>query len=284
MSPLVTSLDWSFIMERVEAIRMVTRGAPVYGVPRGGAVVAGLVGNAVDHHDAADFIVDDIRDTGKTAARWEQSGKPVLSLVDKRLDQHRELGWVVFPWEERDPTADLHDTVVRQLEFLGEDPNREGLKKTPRRVISALKDLTTGYSKDPKEILSTAFDERCDEMVVVSGIDYWSLCEHHMLPFHGQVSVAYIPNGKVVGLSKIPRLVECYARRLQIQERFTQQIATAINDNLDPLGVGVVVTGLHLCCAMRGVKKATTMRTSALLGLLKEKTAARAEFLTLAGK
>lgn len=174
------------------------------------------------------------------------------------------------------------EAVKTLLDYIGEDSAREGLLETPKRVAKALKELTIGYSQDPHAILNKTFDVACDEMVIVKGIEYWSLCEHHMLPFHGTATVAYIPNGRVVGLSKIPRVVEAYARRLQVQERLTNQIATAVNEVLEPKGVAVVLTGSHLCCAMRGAKKAVTMKTSALRGAFKEHQEVRAEFLSLA--
>ncbi len=175
------------------------------------------------------------------------------------------------------------EAVKILLEYIGEDPNREGLLETPKRVAKAMKELTVGYRQDPRAILDKTFNIACDEMVIVKGIEYWSLCEHHMLPFHGTATVAYIPNGNVVGLSKIPRVVEAYARRLQVQERLTNQIASVIDEVLEPKGVAVVLTGSHLCCAMRGAKKAVTMKTSALRGIFKEQMEVRAEFLSLAG-
>ena len=178
-------------------------------------------------------------------------------------------------------TSDVEDCYVRILEYIGENPEREGLLKTPARAVKALRELTGGYTQDPAAILGTTFAVDCDEMVVVQGIEYWSLCEHHLLPFKGKVSVAYLPGDEVVGLSKIPRLVECFARRLQVQERLTNQIAESIQEVLAPLGVGVVVSGEHQCCSMRGGKKPVIMKTSALLGRFREPEV-RAEFLTLA--
>lgn len=276
-------MEWAEVWQRASAIKNSHRGF-AYGIPRGGAIVAGIMGNAIDCWEKADYIVDDIYDSGKTAERYSKmTGKEIAFLVDKRKKEDADLGWVVFPWEKRDETSDVEDTVIRQLEFIGEDPTREGLLETPKRVLKALRELTGGYAQDPCSILNKTFNVACDEMVIVKDIEYWSLCEHHMLPFHGTATVAYIPSGSVVGLSKIPRVVEAYARRLQVQERLTNQIANAVDEALDPLGVAVVVTGSHLCCAMRGAKKAVTMKTSALRGLLKEDGDARAEFLKLAG-
>jgi GTP cyclohydrolase I len=164
----------------------------------------------------------------------------------------------------------------------GEDPSRDGLQDTPARVEKSMAFLTKGYSEDPATILRGAlFDEDYDEMVIVKDIEIFSLCEHHMLPFFGKVHVAYIPKGKVIGLSKIPRLVEVFARRLQIQERLTRQIADAINDAIEPQGVGVVMEARHLCMMMRGIEKQhSSTVTSAMVGCFRQKET-RLEFLSL---
>ncbi len=165
---------------------------------------------------------------------------------------------------------------------IGENPEREGLIDTPERVAKAYEYLTKGYHQDANSILNGAiFEEKYDEMVIVKDIDFYSMCEHHMLPFFGKVHVAYIPKGKIVGLSKIPRLVDMYARRLQVQERFTQQIADVLEEKLQPKGVAVVVEGYHMCMMMRGVQKQnSTTTTSAVHGAFRaEKT--RLEFLNL---
>ncbi|HEX2865436.1 MAG TPA: GTP cyclohydrolase I FolE [Ignavibacteriales bacterium] len=173
--------------------------------------------------------------------------------------------------------------VKMLLEELGEDPCREGLQRTPHRVAKAYEFLTQGYRKDIKTVLNGAiFEERYDEMVVVKDIDFFSLCEHHLLPFFGKVHVAYIPNGKIVGLSKIPRIVEVFARRLQVQERMTQEIADTIKEYLQPKGVAVVSEARHMCMMMRGVEKQNSAATaSAMHGLFKEDARTRAEFLNL---
>jgi len=168
------------------------------------------------------------------------------------------------------------------LEQIGEDPNREGLLKTPERVAKAMLFLTQGYDLDAKEILTSAmFKEEYSQMVIVKDIEVYSMCEHHMLPFFGKAHIAYIPNGHVVGLSKIPRIVDVFARRLQVQERLTNEIRDCIQDTLNPLGVGIVIECRHLCMSMRGVQKQNSVTTtSAFTGeFLKEKT--RTEFLNL---
>lgn len=169
------------------------------------------------------------------------------------------------------------------LRFLRQDPDREGLADTPRRVTKALEEMTLGYYDDPEKILSTQFAADYDQMVILRGISFTSMCEHHLLPFVGTATVAYIPRDKVVGLSKLARITLCYARRLQLQEQMTQQIAKAIDTHLKPLGVGVVVDAAHQCMACRGVKLAgATMTTSALMGVFREQSEVRAEFLRLA--
>ncbi len=169
------------------------------------------------------------------------------------------------------------------LTGLGEDPSREGLEKTPERVEKALRFLTSGYSQDPETLLNKAmFTVTYDEMVVVKDIDMFSMCEHHMLPFYGKAHVAYLPQGKVVGLSKIPRLVDMFARRLQVQERLTVQIAEAIQDKVNPRGVAVVIEAVHFCMMMRGVQKQTSVAvTSCMLGAFREQQQTREEFLSL---
>jgi GTP cyclohydrolase I len=175
-------------------------------------------------------------------------------------------------------------TLIRSLlEQLGEDPNREGLLKTPDRVEQSMRFLTSGYRADIAEILNGAlFTVDYSEMVIVRDIDFYSLCEHHLLPFFGKCHVAYIPRTRVVGLSKIPRLVDVFSRRLQVQERLTNEIAECVREAVDPLGVGVIMQGTHLCMAMRGVEKQNSATvTSAMLGTFRSDARTRAEFLQL---
>ena len=178
---------------------------------------------------------------------------------------------------------EFEQAITKVLELLGEDPKREGLLKTPSRVAKALKFLTEGYDQDPEEILNQAlFTTSNDEMVLVRDIEFYSMCEHHMLPIIGRAHVAYIPDGKVVGLSKIPRIVNVYARRLQIQEQMTEQIADAILQTIKPKGVAVVVHARHMCMEMRGVQKInSTTVSSALRGLFKKDERTRNEFYNL---
>jgi len=273
-------MSWEEVYDRLRKIEG-DLGWAVYGVPRGGAVVAGLTGQAVDSPEKATAIVDDIIDSGRTRDKWQaaHSERPFRALVDK-TGPDADLGWVVFPWEES-AERDAEDTIVRMLEFIGEDPRREGLRETPARVVRSWAELFAGYGQDPAAIMKVFEDGACNEMVVLRDIDFYSTCEHHLLPFYGRAHVAYIPNGKVIGLSKIARLVEIYARRLQIQEKMTGEVADAMCDYLDPKGVAVVVEGRHLCMCSRGIQKLNgIMTTSALRGSFTEPQV-RAEFQAL---
>ena len=181
-------------------------------------------------------------------------------------------------------TSASYEELVREMIVrLGEDPDREGLSRTPARVAKAMQFLVKGYKDDPEALLRKAlFTVNYDEMVIVKDVEMFSLCEHHLLPFFGKVHVAYIPNGKVIGLSKIPRLIEAFSRRLQIQERLTTQIAEAIQNTIEPQGVGVVIEARHLCMMMRGVEKQHSAAvTSSMLGCFRNEQETRTEFLSL---
>jgi len=189
---------------------------------------------------------------------------------------------IAEPGQTRNPDL-LEEAVRTTLRELGEDPGREGLLKTPERVASSLRFLTSGYEQDVNKVLNGAvYSVAYDEMVIVKDIEIFSLCEHHLLPFFGRCHVAYIPTDKVIGLSKIPRLVDVFARRLQIQERLTNQIAETIMETIKPQGVGVIIEAKHLCMVMRGVEKQNSVAvTSAMLGAFRDDGQTRAEFLRL---
>ena len=182
-----------------------------------------------------------------------------------------------------DRLAWLYEEILKEL---GEDPTREGLQKTPARAAQALRDFTRGYQQDANTVLNQAiFSEEYDDMVIVRDIEMYSLCEHHLVPFFGHVTVGYLPQGKILGLSKIARLVEMYSRRLQVQERLTHQVAHALNDAIDPRGVAVVIEAKHLCMMSRGVEKQqSSMITSCVLGAFREDPSTRKEFLDLVGR
>jgi GTP cyclohydrolase IA len=191
--------------------------------------------------------------------------------------------FIVAPDIAENTESPIHQAVRDILLEIGEDPQRQGLEKTPERVTRMYAEITAGYQIDPEKMINGAlFDVDYDDMVLVKDIEFYSLCEHHMLPFFGRAHVAYIPNGKVIGLSKIPRIVDMYARRLQVQERMTSEIAQFIDNLLHPRGVAVLVEGQHMCAMMRGVKKSETrMVTRSLTGAFKTDPAIRSEFLTL---
>lgn len=202
----------------------------------------------------------------------------------KRGEQDKRQSGKVVELRKREPQKTTIEDNVRQiLTHIGEDPTREGLVRTPYRVARAYEYFTRGYDQDPKEVINKAmFTEDYQEMVLVKDIDFFSLCEHHLLPFFGRAHVAYIPKHRIVGLSKVARLVEVYSRRLQVQERLTTQVANTIMEELDPLGVGVVIRAEHLCMRMRGVEKQNSIvTTSAMLGAFRNQQATREEFITL---
>lgn len=208
------------------------------------------------------------------AALIEESPTTGYAVADERTGKLEGLRFDTNPAIER--------AVATILRELGEDPQREGLLKTPQRVAKAYAELTAGYRVDPQALINDAiFTQDYDEMVVVRDIHFYSLCEHHLLPFYGHAHVAYIPQGKVIGLSKIPRIVEMFARRLQVQERMTVEIADFLNEHLNPGGVAVVAEGIHMCSVMRGVRKENArMVTSAMRGAFQEDPKTRAEFMS----
>lgn len=269
----------------------------VYPVPRGGIPVAYALGRhmeieIVDSPGIADIIVDDIIESGATRERFQSLTKrgegadyTFYGLIDKPAlgEGHPYKDWIVFPWEKglADNNESVTDNVRRMLQYIGEDPKREGLLDTPSRVVKAWGEWAEGYAMNPAEILKTFEDGASDEMVIERRIPFFSHCEHHMAPFFGTVDIGYVPNGRIVGLSKMNRLVECFARRLQVQERMGQQIADAMMEHLTPHGVGVIVTGKHMCAMSRGVRHAgCDMVTSAMRGCFMEGVP-RAEFLAL---
>jgi GTP cyclohydrolase I len=267
-------ITWEEIYDRLKELPK----GKCYGIPRGGQVIAGLTGNAVDTPEEADYLVDDILDSGRTAMKWKEKypNKPFVVLFDKQEEKNR-WGWIEFPWEES-AERDAEDSVARLLESFGEDINREGLKETPKRYVKFFKE----FLNPPKWNCTSFESEGYDEMIVQTNIPFHSLCEHHIAPFFGEGHIAYIPNKRIVGLSKLARTLETFSRRLQNQERITQQVAEFLENELQPQGIAVVLKAKHMCMEMRGVKKhGTYTTTSKMTGAFKDNIHTRNEFLNL---
>lgn len=275
----------------------------VFGIPRGGVPAAYLVAGCrpdlqlTSDPEHATVILDDLADSGATMDRYilQYPGRRYAVLFKKAratsvhplmVGEHVGDGWIAFPWElgESKHDTSAEDSVTRMLQAIGEDPSREGLLETPKRVVKAWGEWYRGYGQRPEDFLKTFEDgaEGCDEMVLLTEIPVFSHCEHHLAPFIGVAHVAYIPNGRIVGLSKIPKIVDMFARRLQVQERLTNQIANCLEEHLKPLGVAVVIKAKHFCMATRGVKMPNVdTTTSAMRGVFLSKPEARAEFMGL---
>ena len=280
-------------------ISSLRNGIRVFGIPRGGVPVAYML-EAVfpdrfvttEDINVADIAVDDIIDSGATMRRWcdKHPTIPFFALIDKTTryaasgDAFKD-SWIVFPWERNDNGDEgIEDNVVRLLQYIGEDPSREGLLETPKRVVKAYAEWFDGYKTDIPALFKTFTDgaENCDEVIIVDSIPVESFCEHHMARFHGLAHVGYIPDGKIIGLSKIPKLVRAFSHRLQVQERLTNQIASTLIEHLRPKGVAVVLRCEHTCMCSRGAKVHGTMTTtSAMRGAFLDKPEARAEFFSL---
>lgn len=269
-------------------ITAATSTVALYGVPRGGIPAMYLVARELQSMDrvrqvtfsddrmGADWIIDDVIDSGTTRQRF--AGMKFAALFEEPGE------WLQFPWESDITGADqsASDIPLRLLQYIGEDLKREGLQETPARYLQAWQEFTGGYKVDIPELFKSFNDgaQTYNEMVIVRDIPVHSQCEHHMVPFFGTATVAYIPDGKIVGLSKINRLVDAYARRLQVQERLTTQIAEAMDSNLKPKGVGVVIQCRHMCVEARGIRQQGSVTvTSALRGVMLHDPSARAEFM-----
>ena len=308
----VVAVDWdSYGSVLHDLYERILQNAPwpppmIYGVPRGGSHVAsGLSAlglQITNDPNKATVIVDDLIDSGSTMRSVLESRSEDAEIRDPYVDalfrkphspeeyapHAAELScWVRFPWEEveNDRFTGVEDNIRRVLEYLGENPNREGLIETPSRVVKAWVEMTEGYHQKPEEYCKVFNEPDSDEMVVLQGIRFTSMCEHHMLPFWGTASVGYIPlEGRVIGLSKLARIVHTYARRLQNQERLTHQVARFLYDYeaLSPLGTGVVVRSHHTCMSCRGIRQQESqMVTSATMGEIRTAPSARQEFMAL---
>ena len=272
----------------------------VYGVPRGGVPVAMalaehtgriLIDDLDRHPDRKVLVVDDIVDSGDTRKRYDGYPFACLHFKNRGSSQSRpdyfcaevpRDEWIVY-WWEKDGPGSIRDNVLRQLQFIGEDPLREGLQSTPDRVVRSWLELYSGYGKNPADILTVFDADGCDQMVVLRNIEFYSTCEHHMLPFIGKAHVAYLPDEKIIGISKLARLFDIYARRLQVQERIGEQVTAALMEHLKPLGAACVIEAHHLCMRMRGVEKEhPDMVTSSLKGVFRDESGtAKAELLQL---
>ena len=263
--------------------------ARIYGIPRGGIPVAYLLGgyfrsgSIVDDIKKANIIVDDLVDSGATRDRYQamNPNAKFISLINKEDFND----WVTFPWEKSDTeNTSADDIPIRLLQFIGEDITRGGLKETPKRFLKAWAHWSNGYKQNPEDIMKTFEDgaEKYDEMVLVKDIPVYSHCEHHLAPFFGIAHVAYIPDKKVLGLSKISRLVDIFAQRLQVQERLTSQIADSMMEHLKPKGVAVIIDCRHMCMESRGIQRqGSSTITSSMKGVFLEKPEVRAEFMGL---
>ena len=266
-------IGWEETYYRLEGItKELCSDCLFYGIGRGGQIIAGLTGRAVDNVDDADYIIGDISGESSMKFRLEHPNKKVLFLIDRKQKERIE-----FPWEESGE-IEVEENVIRLLEYFGEDCKRAGLKDTPKRYVKFFDE----FLRPPKFNFTTFASEGYDEMIVQSNIPFYSLCEHHIAPFFGEGFIAYIPRDRIVGLSKLARTLDKFSRRLQNQERITNQVAEYLQQELNPIGVAVVLKAKHLCMEMRGVKKHNTYTTtSKLLGAFKENEPTKNEFLNL---
>lgn len=256
---------------------------PIFGVPRGGCLITARLATKLPYPIISEYqegcvVVDDLIDSGKTRKKYANS--PFFVLINKQKDAQYKGKWIEFWYEKTEDDAE--SIVTRQLEMIGENPNREGLVDTPKRVVKMWKEIFRGYDKTQKPKL-TSFDNGkdgivYDEMIIDSG-EYYSHCEHHMVPFFGKYWFAYIPNKKIIGLSKVARMVDYYSAKLQIQERLVKEILDEIEREIKPKGIAMIMEGEHLCKTMRGARKKGTMITSDLRGVFKSKPDTRMEFL-----
>lgn len=289
----IIPISWEEVMEACRSLYEgggysstfnLIRKAKVYGIPRGGIFAAQAFCSCfssefemTESPVEADIIIDDIIDTGKTIRIFEDEyQKPVIPLFSS------DGRWLEFPWERMQNEAGPEENIRRIFEFIGEDPDREGLRETPSRVVRSWGKIFGGYKENVEEVFKIFEDDSTDEMIILRDIEFYSTCEHHLLPFSGKAHIAYIPDGKVIGISKLARILEIYSRRAQIQERLCRQITGAIMSHLNPKGAACILEAQHLCMTSRGVEKQNSiMITSSLEGVFKDNAMARSEFMTL---
>lgn len=277
-------LRWEKVYELLKGLDLDSE--IVYGVPNGGMIAAGFLNSRTTcYPEQATVILDDLIDSGGTREHYQKHypNARFVCLIEKENTKHTHNKWIVFPWEKDHPKGEMtvEENIVRQLQYIGEDVTRDGLKGTPARIVKSWDELYAGYKQNPGDIF-TVFEDKYDEIVLLKNIEMYSMCEHHMLPFHGLAHIAYIANGKVIGISKLARLLDIFARRLQIQERIGQQVTAALDEYLKPLGSACIIEAKHMCMTCRGVNKQhASMVTSTLTGRFRSDVSARNELMTL---
>lgn len=280
-------ITWEQVLERLAPYDDSDR--IIYGVPKGGMIATGFLRKAITTYDPkeADIILDDLIDSGATQRLYNQMypNTPFVGLFDKQKENITD--WLIFPWESDHPMGEdnVQQNIVRMLQYIGEDPSREGLLDTPNRVVRSWDELYGGYKIKPESLMTVFENKGCDEIVLLKNIEFHSSCEHHMLPFSGKAHIAYIPDKWIIGVSKLARILDVYARRLQIQETIGEQVTSALMNHLKPKGAACVIEAQHLCMKCRGVnKQESIMVTSSMKGAFMDKPAAREELMQLIRK
>jgi GTP cyclohydrolase I len=266
----------------------------IYPVPRGGIALGVILAQMLslpivtkNNIDAKTLVVDDLVDSGATRQKFAENDFACIHIKSHTPSNmlptyylHKTREWIKYWWE--DDISTINDNIMRILQYIGEDPTREGLLETPKRVIKAYDHIFSGYKQNPKDMIKVFSETNNNEMILLRNIEIYSMCEHHMLPFIGKAHIAYIPNNRVIGISKLARIADVFARRLQIQERLCDQITECLMNELQPLGAACVIEAQHLCMQMRGVEKQNSiMITSSLKGVFIEKPETREEFMRL---
>ena len=266
----------------------------IYPVPRGGIALGVILAQMLslpivtkNNIDAKTLVVDDLVDSGATRQKFIENDFACIHIKSYTPSNmlptyysHKVSKWIKYWWEDDNST--INDNIIRVLQYIGEDPTREGLLETPKRVIKAYDHIFSGYKQNPKDMIKVFSETNNNEMILLRNIEIYSMCEHHMLPFIGKAHIAYIPNNRVIGISKLARIADVFARRLQIQERLCDQITECLMNELQPLGAACVIEAQHLCMQMRGVEKQNSiMITSSLKGVFIEKPETREEFMRL---
>ena len=285
----VIDVLWSQVLDSLSVIDISQN--KVFGVPKGGMMASAYLKHAevVTGPAHANIILDDIVDSGATRKMYMEAwpDKEFFAIIDKTTypkDSERQLSWMSFPWERMHPGGEdnIKQNITRIMQFIGEDVGRSGIIETPARVVKSYAKIFSGYHIDPKSVFKVFDGEKYDEIVILKDIEFYSTCEHHMLPFYGKAHIAYIADGNIIGVSKLARLLEVFARRMQVQERIGMQVVNALDKYLKPLGAACIIEAKHMCIACRGVEKqSSAMITSSMTGRFRDDTAARMELLHL---